>query len=119
MTDVAPPGPPVLVGGGEWLEGNDFDRELLARAGGEVLVLPTAAAYERPERAVATAESWFAALGGKATGLMVLNRGDAQDDANAKAISTARFIYLSGGSPLHLRSVLKGSVVYEALVEAW
>jgi cyanophycinase len=119
MTDAAPPGPLVLVGGGEWLDGNEFDRELLVRAGREVLILPTAAAYERPERAVATAESWFAALGGKATGLMVLNRADAQDDSNAKVVSTARFIYLSGGSPLHLRSVLKGSVVYEALVEAW
>lgn len=119
MTDAAPPGPLVLVGGGEWLPGNDYDRELLALSVGEVLVLPTAAAYERPQRAVDTAVSWYEHLGGKATGLMVLNRADAQDDTNAKVVSEARFIYLSGGSPLHLRSVLKGSVVYEALVEAW
>lgn len=119
MTDTAPPGPLVLVGGGEWLEGNDFDSELLARAGGEVLVLPTAAAYERPDRAVTTAVNWFAGLGGKATGLMVLNRRDAEDPENAAVVRGSRFVYLSGGSPLHLRSVLKGSAVYAALVDAW
>ena len=31
----------------------------------------------------------------------------------------SRFIYLSGGSPLHLLSVLKGSRVFEALAGAW
>ena len=31
----------------------------------------------------------------------------------------ARFIYLSGSSPMHLRSVLKHSKVWEALVAAW
>ena len=57
-------GPLALVGGGEWSDGCDFDAELLAASGGdEVLVLPTAAAYEHPEKAVATAEAWFAELG--------------------------------------------------------
>lgn len=109
----------ALVGGGEWQEGADFDADLLARAGGEVLILPTAAAYSRPERAVATAEGWFAGLGGRAEGLMVLSRADAEDEANAEKVRRARFVYLAGGSPLHLRSVLKDSLVYAALLEAW
>jgi cyanophycinase len=117
--DNGAPGLLALVGGSEWREGADFDAELLSRSDGEVLVLPTAAAYEHPEHAVAFAERWFAGLGGSARGLMVLNRQDAELQANADVVRQARFIYLSGGSPLHLRSVLKGSLVWQALVDAW
>ena len=110
----------ALVGGGEWLAGAGYDAELLERSGAdEVLVLPTAAAYEHPDRAVATAERWFSSLGSRARGLMVLRHADANEEANADAIAQARFIYLSGGSPLHLLSVLKGSLVFEALANAW
>jgi cyanophycinase len=113
-------GPLALVGGNEWSDGCTFDRELLEASGGaEVLVLPTAAAYEHPERAVATATAWFASLGGSARGLMVVARPDAEDAANVEAVRRARFVYLSGGSPLHLRSVLKDSAVWDALVAAW
>jgi cyanophycinase len=110
----------ALVGGSEWTEGCTFDRELLeASGGGEVLVLPTAAAYEYPDRSVEHASAWFAQLGGTARGLMVLARPHAEDPANADEVRKAKFIYLSGGSPLHLRSVLKDSAVWNALVEAW
>ena len=110
----------ALVGGGEWQPGADFDAELLERSGAdEVLVLPTAAAYEQPARAVATAERWFSSLGASARGLMVLRHADANEAANAAVVRRARFIYLSGGSPLHLLSVLKGSLVFEALASAW
>ena len=50
---------------------------------------------------------------------MVLSRADADDPANVAAVREARFIYLGGGSPLHLRSVLKQSPVWQALEEAW
>ena len=114
------PGPLALVGGGEWREGCTFDRDLVAASGAEeVLILPTAAAYEHPERAVQTAVEWFAGLGAKARGLMVLARPDAESEANVAAIRDARFIYLSGGSPLHLRSVLKDSPAWDALCQAW
>lgn len=114
------PGPLALVGGAEWREGCTFDRALLAESGAEeVLVLPTAAAYEHPERAVEWATEWFAGLGAKVRGLMVLARPDAEDDANVAAIRDARFLYLSGGSPLHLRSVLKDSAAWDALTQAW
>jgi cyanophycinase len=113
------PGVVALVGGAEWQEGADFDAELLARSGPEVVVLPTAAAYEHPERAVAWAERWFAGLGGRVRGLMILRRPDAEDPQNAAVLRDARFVYLGGGSPLHLRSVLKDSAAWTALVEAW
>lgn len=115
-----PTGPLALVGGGEWTEGCSFDAGLWERSGrAEVVVLPTAAAYEHPERAVETAVAWFAGIGAVARGLRVLGRGDAEDPANAAAVRAARFVYLGGGSPLHLRSVLKGSAVWAALLAAW
>ncbi|HMD46180.1 MAG TPA: Type 1 glutamine amidotransferase-like domain-containing protein [Acidimicrobiales bacterium] len=114
------PGTLALVGGGQWTDGCTFDAGLLAASGGdEVLVLPTAAAYERPEKTVLAAAEWFDHLGGKVEGLMVLGRADAEDDGAAEVARRARFIYVSSGSPLHLRSVLKGSKVWAALVEAW
>ena len=65
----------AFVGGGEWQEGCTFDAELLEASGrAEVVVLPTAAAYEHPERAVETATRWFASMGGTVRGLMVLRR---------------------------------------------
>jgi cyanophycinase len=114
------PGPLALIGGAEWQPGCTFDAGLLAASGGtDVLVLPTAAAYEHPERAVAVAAQYFEGLGAKARGLMVVGRVDAEDGDNAAVVRAARFIYLGGGSPLHLRSVLKDSKVWQAIEEAW
>jgi cyanophycinase len=110
----------ALVGGGEWTPGCSFDAELLAASGGtDVVVLPTAGAYEHPERQVVLAGSWFEELGAHVEGLMVLSRSDAEDSGAAAVVAGARFIYLGGGSPLHLRSVLKGSLVFDALLGAW
>lgn len=114
------PGALALVGGGEWREGCSFDRDLLDATGGrEVLVLPTAAAYERPDRVMAEATRWFEGMGATVRGLEVYLRGDAEDEANAAAVREAPFVYVAGGSPLHLRSVLKDSAVWDALVTAW
>lgn len=110
----------ALVGGGEWRDGCTFDADLLAASGAdEVVVLPTAAAYEHPERSVEAAAAWFGALGAKVRGLMVLRRPDAEDTANVDVVRSARFLYLSGGSPMHLRSVLKDSPLWDAVLAAW
>lgn len=120
MPTESSPGPLALVGGAEWTDGCTFDRELWDASGqAEVLVLPTAAAYEHPQRAVDTAVQWFAAFGAPARGLMVVGRRDAEDQAMAREVAQARFVYLGGGSPLHLRSVLKDSPVWESLTGAW
>jgi cyanophycinase len=114
------PGLLALVGGGEWREGCTFDAALLAASGGpDVLVLPTAAAYQHPERVVLAAAEWFAGLGGRVEGLMVVDRASAEDPGMAAAVRGARFIYLAGGSPLHLKAVLKKSATFGALREAW
>lgn len=114
------PGILALVGGGEWQEGCTFDAEFLAASGGDrVLVLPTAAAYEHPERLVGRAGAWFEGLGGTVEGLMVLTRADAENDGAADIVRRARLVYLAGSSPMHVRSVLKHSAVWDALVAAW
>lgn len=114
------PGTLALVGGGEWRVGCGFDHELLALSGGtEVVVLPTAAAYEHPQRAVESARRWFDELGATVRPVEVLTRPDALDPGYAATVGAASFVYLSGGSPMHLRSVLKDSPVWEALVAAW
>jgi cyanophycinase len=106
----------VLVGGGEFTPACTFDRELLERSGtNDVLVLPTAGAFEHPERAVAAAEAWFAPMGATVRSLPVLARPDAFVGEHAEAMRASRFVYVTGGSPMHLRSVLKDTPVLEAL----
>ncbi len=63
-TNDATPGTLALVGGAEWQAGCEFDADLLGAAGvDEVLVVPTASAYEHPEHIVAGATTWFEGLG--------------------------------------------------------
>jgi cyanophycinase len=113
-------GPLALVGGGEWRDGCDFDGELLEASGGdEVVVLPTAAAYEHPDHVVERATRWFEAAGATVRPVMVVDRNGAQDEANAAAVRDARFVYLSDGSPMHLRSVLMQSPLWDAIADAW
>lgn len=112
----------ALVGGEEWSPGCEFDAELLngsGRSDGEVVVLPAGAAYENPEKLVRRAVEWFSGLGATACGLDVLERRDAEDPQKVARVRDARFVYLAGESPLHLRSVLKATPLWEALLEAW
>ncbi len=121
MTPKPPSGTLALIGGGEWHDGcRDFDAELLARAGGdEVVVLPTAAAFEHPDRVVERATAYFSGLGASVRGLSVLRRADADDRANVSGVGDASFVYIADGSPLHLRSALKDSALFEAIVTAY
>ena len=111
----------ALIGGGEWSDGcRGFDTELLASSGAdEVIVLPTAAAFEHPERVADRASAYLTSLGATARPLMVLHRGEAEDAKTAETVRKARFVYLSDGSPLHLRSVLKDSALFEAMLAAY
>ena len=110
----------ALIGGGEWRDGcRDFDAELLARAGDQVVVLPTAAAFEHPDRVVERATEYFSELGASVRALDVLRRADAEDRANVSGVKDAGFVYIADGSPLHLRSALKDSALFDAIVTAY
>ncbi|HET8621747.1 MAG TPA: Type 1 glutamine amidotransferase-like domain-containing protein [Acidimicrobiales bacterium] len=113
-------GPLALVGGGEWRAGCEFDGDLLGTSGAtEIVVLPTAAAYEHPGHAVERATRWFDKLGATVRPVLAVDRSGARDEANVAAVREAGFVYLSDGSPLHLRSVLMHSPLWDALVAAW
>jgi cyanophycinase len=113
-------GPLALVGGTEWTEGCDFDAQLLKLSGGtEVTMLPGAAAFENPSKAIARAEGWFGGLGATVSVVPVYRRAESSDPAAVDAVRGARFIYLADGSAAHLRSVLKDTPLVDALVEAW
>jgi cyanophycinase len=111
----------ALVGGHEWTEGTRPVDELLIKESGakEVLVVPTAAAYEQPQKVVEAASAYFGALGVKVKAANVYGRTAAADKANVKAVRAAKLVYFGDGSPLHMRSVFKDTPWWDALVEAW
>lgn len=121
MSDGRGSGFLALTGGGEWQEVfREVDAELLASVGAkEVLVLPSAAAFEHPERVATRAQEYFDALGVKTKCPMVLRRADADDPKLVEKVRKARAVYLADGSPLHLRSVLKGSALWESILSVF
>jgi cyanophycinase len=108
----------ALQGGGPFAANDDLDRRLISTAGAaRVIVLPTADAFERPERLVAAAMQWGERLGLEVEALMVMRRGEAMDDGSAAVVRGARAVYLVGDQPLHLRSVLKDTPLWEAITQ--
>jgi cyanophycinase len=115
-----PSGILALVGGAEFTDGCDFDRRLLEAAGtDQVLVVPTAAAFEHPQRSIDRAVAWFAGLGATAVGLEVYTRRDAMVPEHADAVRASAFTYLVGANPMHARSVFKDSPIWDAIVDTW
>lgn len=109
------PGVVVLQGGGPFSVNDDLDRATLAAAGIEhIVVLPTADAYEQPRLLIDQALEWGARVGVIVEPLMVLTRVDATAEA-ASVISAAPAVFLAGDSAIHLRSVLKGTPVFDAI----
>jgi len=113
-------GPLALVGGDEFTPGCDFDAELLAAVGAdEVALLATGSAYENPGKVVDLARQWFDGLGVGLREVPVYTRLDALAEENVRAVAEAKLVYLTGTSPMHLRSVLKDTPVLDALWTAW
>lgn len=106
----------AMCGGGSFTElGRAVDDALLAASGAtEVVLVTAAAAFEHPERQVEAASAYFA---GRATvrALPVATRADARDQDVADSLEGCALLYLTGGSPMHLRSVLKDTVLWEAI----
>ncbi len=115
------PGVLALVGGDEFNPGNDEQDRVLAQAAGPgpAFVVPTAAARQGPDRAVAHARDWFHQFGLELDELPVLKRGDAMSDKVAARARAGRFFYLVGGDPGLVAQVLRGSRVWRAMFEAW
>jgi cyanophycinase len=107
----------ALQGGGPFTANDELDRRLLGAAGADrAVVLPTADAYEHPERLVASAMSWAERLEIAVEALMVMRRAEANDAGAAAVVAGSRAVYLVGDQPLHLRSVLKNTPLWDAIV---
>src|SRR6266850_6458874 len=93
------PGLLALVGGDEFNPGNEEQDRLLVRAAGAgpAYVIPTAAARQGAEQAVANATRWFRRLGLELRELPILKRTDAMKPALADEARRAGFFYLVGG----------------------
>ena len=108
----------ALQGGGPFVANDDLDRRLLNKVGAtNAVVLPTADAFEHPERLVAAAMTWGERLDVAVEALMVLRRGEAMETGPADIVRAARAVYFVGDQPLHLRSVLKDTPLWAALLE--
>ncbi len=103
----------VLQGGGPFTANDELDRRVFAGID-RVVVLPTADAYEQPQLLVDAARDWGERIGIEVEPLMVLTRPDADDDA-AAAVAGAPAVFLVGDSSNHLRSVLKGTPLFDAI----
>jgi cyanophycinase len=106
----------ALQGGGPFTANDDLDRRLLAEVGAQqVVVLPTADAFERPSDLVAAAMAWADRLEVGVDALMVLTRSEALESDAADVVAAARAVYFVGDSPIHLRSVLTDTALWEAV----
>ena len=110
-----------LVGGEEFRVGcEEMDREIMRASGQEparVVVIPTAA-VTGPEKAANDGVRHFSSLGGAAEKLMVLERDHAEDAGLAGSLAGAGVIYFTGGSPDHLLTTLRDSLLWRAILEA-
>ncbi len=112
------PGTIALVGGGPFEQNDELDRRLLDEVGAtDVVVLPTAEAFEDPAAMIASAMSWAERLGVEVEALMVMQRQDAEDGGAADVVRRAHAVYVVGDGSQHLRSALKDTPVFDALGE--
>lgn len=108
----------ALIGGSDFGEDAGHHRQLFD-PGTTVDFLPTAMAYEDPVGAIERARAHFGAMDTDIAVISAMTRGDAADEALAEAAAAAKAVYVTGGSPMHLRSVLKDTPLLDALLTAW
>ena len=105
----------VLQGGGPFTANDDFDAQILSEHPGYVAILPTAEAFENPDDRVQLGVAWAKRLGITTKLCAVYSRADAREESFATIIAQAAVVYVVGDSPIHLRSTLKDTVVFDAV----
>ena len=114
------PGKIALVGGEEFRVGcEEMDREVMRASGRDpanVIIIPTAA-VTGPAKAANDGVTHFAALGGNASQLMVLEPEHAEDASFVAPVSGADVVYFTGGNPDHLLDTLRGSTLLRLLTD--
>jgi cyanophycinase len=105
----------VLQGGGPFTANDEFDAQILSAHHGYVAILPTAEAFENPDDLVQLSVAWAKRLGITTKLCAVYSRADAREESFATIISQAAVVYVVGDSPIHLRSTLKDTMVFDAV----
>lgn len=108
----------ALIGGSDFGEDAGHHRQLFD-PGTTVQFLPTAMAYEDPAGAIERARAHFGEMDNEIDVIPAMTRADAADASIAGNAAEAKAVYVTGGSPMHLRSVLKDTPLLGALLEAW
>ena len=120
-----PTGALALVGGEEFLPGNEPHDELLVRralalgANRPAFVIATAAVRQGADQAVANARQWFAQFGIEVEELRLRTRREADAEATVERARRGSFFYLCGGDPGIVPSLLRGTTAWAAVVDAW
>ncbi len=111
----------ALVGGDEFGQNCiPMDQELLRRIPTRpprVVILPTAAAHQRPHLAAENGIRYFKELGAAATSAMILDRRDADDHRCVDQLKEANLLYITGGDPWHLLESLRDSAATATIKE--
>jgi len=105
----------VLQGGGPFISNDELDARVLQGVNGYVAVLPTAEEFENPAALIATSVLLAQRMGVETKLCAVYTRADAREDGFAQIIRDAAAVYVVGDSPIHLRTTLQATVVYEAI----
>ena len=115
----------VLEGGAEFGgRMRDPDLRALELSGGfdaPLRILPTAAAPDdNHRRAGSNGVRWFQGLGARdVVSLPLIDRGSANDDTITQSLREAKLIYMLGGFTHYLGVTLKGSLAWQASLEAF
>jgi cyanophycinase len=116
-------GPLALVGSGEYLPAMlEVERSLIDGRPPRYVQIPTAAGKEGAERLrywVDLGRAQARRLGVQAVPLVVTTREEADAPEVAAEVAGAGLVYLSGGSPGFLADTLRGTALWQAIVEAW
>jgi cyanophycinase len=115
----------LLEGGAEF--GGEMalpDKQAIHLAGGpaaQVSIIPAAAAADNNhERAGQNGVRWFRSLGAlRVASLPLLDRTSADNPAIAETLRLSRLVYLLGGFPRHLAHALRGSLAWQAVLDAY
>jgi len=87
-------------------------------ADARVIIVPTAAARERPDMAARHGMQWFTQIGAQAEAALVVDQRSANDSVIVATIESATLIYLPGGDPVLLVETLRNSLAWHAIVKA-
>jgi cyanophycinase len=116
----------LLLEGGAEFGGRmrDPDLQAIELAGGfnaPIRIIPTAAAPDHNhQRAGNNGVRWFQSLGAKdVVSLPLIDKSSANDEKITSSLRIARLIYLLGGFTHYLGQTLKGSLAWQAVVDAY